>query len=180
MASTELSRKISTLKWLSEQLRKDCTLDIVSNEHDHIIQVKASETPEVLHEMEFLEMKSNTGEPLGETASATIVLNATTYELQGKLGTSPDVFKPIAYNSGGGIWVCEMDLGDGTYAVIDSESIICNVECLSIYNYAEEPFMPEDMFFSENVEDLDHLHKALYMHMKSALIAEMNRYGYSL
>lgn len=92
----------------------------------------------------------------------------------------PEAFKPEAYNSGGGIWICEMNLGDGTYAVIDSESIICDMECLSIYNDAEEPFMPEDMIFSENLEDLDTLHKALYMQMKKALIEEMERLGYSL
>lgn len=175
-----MKSNINTLKWLAEQLRKDCTISIKSNEYDDIAQTTPDGIPETLNEMEFLEMRSETDKPLGETTSATIVLNATTFELQGKVGTSPDVFKPIAYNSGGGIWICEMDLGDGTYAVIDSESIICDTECLSIYNYAEEPFMPEDMFFSENVEDLDRLHKALYMHMKNVLTKEMQRLGYTL
>lgn len=92
----------------------------------------------------------------------------------------PNAFEPIVFNSGGGIWICEMNLGDGTYAVIDSESIVCDMECLSIYNDAEEPFMPEDMFFSENLEDLDTMHKALYMQMKKALIKEMENFGYSL
>lgn len=112
-----------------------------------------------------------------ETAYADMDFIGVDYSISDEL---PNPFEPISYNSGGGIWICEMNLGDGTYAVIDSESIICNMECLSIYNEAEEPFMPEDMFFSENLENLDSLHKALYMHMKEALTKEMESFGYSL
>lgn len=60
--------------------------------------------------------------------------------------------KAEAFYTGGGIWLAEKDLGNGTYAVVDSDY----QECLSIYNYTDEQqYMPEDMVFSENVEKLD-------------------------
>jgi len=169
-----------TTGWLADILRRDCELEIQSRDRETVIVINPSGLPEELRSIEWVNARSNTSACFGETISATIAVDASKEELYGVFEVSPNAFKAEAYNSGGGIWICEMDLGDGTYAVIDSESIVCDVECLSIYRYAEEPFMPEDMFFSENVENLDELHMAVYKHMKNVLIAEMNRLGYSL
>lgn len=54
--------------------------------------------------------------------------------------------KPEVFYTGGGIWLAEMNLQNGTYAVVDSDY----KECLSIYKYTDdEPYMPDDMIFSK-------------------------------
>lgn len=49
------------------------------------------------------------------------------------------------FYTGGGIWLAEMDLGNGTYAAISSDYH----EAMCIYNYVEgeEKYMTEDMIF---------------------------------
>lgn len=61
--------------------------------------------------------------------------------------------KAEAFYTGGGIWLAEKDLGNGTYAVVDSDydTAIC------IYKYSDdgEQYMSEDMIFSDEVQNLD-------------------------
>lgn len=67
--------------------------------------------------------------------------------------------------TGGGIWLAEKDLGNGTYAVVDSEYH----DCLSIYQEAEEHYMPEDMILSEGVANLDLEQMKIYRELVNAL-----------
>lgn len=73
--------------------------------------------------------------------------------------------KAEAFYTGGGIWLAEKDLGNGTYAVVDSEYH----DCLSIYKEAEERYMPEDMVFSEGVAKLDLEQMKIYRELVDAL-----------
>ena len=73
--------------------------------------------------------------------------------------------KAEAFYTGGGIWIAEKDLGNGTYAVVDSEYH----DCLSIYTDAEEKYIPEDMVFSEGVANLDLEQMKIYRELIEAL-----------
>lgn len=73
--------------------------------------------------------------------------------------------KAEVFYTGGGIWLAEKDLGNGTYAVVDSEYH----DCLSIYKEAEERYMPEDMIFSEGVAKLDLEQMKIYRELVEAL-----------
>lgn len=74
--------------------------------------------------------------------------------------------KAEVFYTGGGIWLAEMDLQNGTYAVVDSDY----PECLSIYNYTDdEPYLPEDMIFSKGVDQLDSEEKKIYNQLLAAL-----------
>lgn len=74
--------------------------------------------------------------------------------------------KAEVFYTGGGIWLAEMDLQNGTYAVVDSDY----PECLSIYNYTDdEPYLPEDMIFSKGVYQLDSEEKKIYNQLLAAL-----------
>ena len=73
--------------------------------------------------------------------------------------------KAEVFYTGGGIWLAEKDLGNGTYAVVDSEYH----DCLSIYKEAEERYMPEDMVFSEGVAKLDLEQMKIYRELVEAL-----------
>lgn len=73
--------------------------------------------------------------------------------------------KVEVFYTGGGIWLSEMDLGNGTYAVVDSEYN----DCLSIYKEAEEKYMPEDMILSEGVAKLDLEQMKIYRALVNAL-----------
>lgn len=74
--------------------------------------------------------------------------------------------KAEVFYTGGGIWLAEMDLQNGTYAVVDSDY----PECLSIYNLTDdEPYMPEDMIFSKGVDQLDSEQMKIYNQLIAAL-----------
>lgn len=74
--------------------------------------------------------------------------------------------KAEVFYTGGGIWIAEMDLQNGTYAVVDSDFN----ECLSIYNYTDdEQYMPEDMIFSKGVDQLDTEEMKIYNQLIAAL-----------
>lgn len=74
---------------------------------------------------------------------------------------------PEVFYTGGGIWIAEINLGNGTYAVVDSDY----PECLSIYNYTddEEQYLPEDMIFSQGVDQLDSEQMKIYNQLIAAL-----------
>lgn len=76
--------------------------------------------------------------------------------------------KAEAFYTGGGIWIAEKDLGNGTYAAVDSDydTAIC------IYNYpedGEEQYMPEDMVFSDEVQNLDSETMKIYNELMEVL-----------
>lgn len=72
--------------------------------------------------------------------------------------------KPYAYHSGGGIFLCEMDLKNGTYASIDE------YEAFGIFKDNEdEPYMPEDMLFTDDAANLTGEYKEMYDIMKKEL-----------
>lgn len=76
--------------------------------------------------------------------------------------------KPEVFYTGGGIWLAELDLQNGTYAVVDSDyyTAIC------IYQYpedGEEQYMPEDMIFSDEVQNLDLEQMKIYNRLYEAL-----------
>ena len=74
--------------------------------------------------------------------------------------------KAEVFYTGGGIWLAEMNLQNGTYAVVDSDY----PECLSIYNYTdEESYLPEDMIFSRGVDQLDSEQIKIYNQLIAAL-----------
>ena len=75
--------------------------------------------------------------------------------------------KAEVFYTGGGIWLAEMNLQNGTYAVVDSDY----PECLSIYNYTddEEQYLPEDMIFSKGVDQLDSEQMKIYNKLIAAL-----------
>lgn len=74
--------------------------------------------------------------------------------------------KAEVFYTGGGIWLAEMDLQNGTYAVVDSDYH----DCLSIYNLTDdEPYMPEDMIFSKSVDQLDSEQMKIYNQLIAAL-----------
>lgn len=76
--------------------------------------------------------------------------------------------KPEVFYTGGGIWLAELDLQNGTYAVVDSDYH----DCLSVYNYpeeGEEQYMPEDMIFSKGVDQLDSEQMKIYNKLYKAL-----------
>lgn len=74
--------------------------------------------------------------------------------------------KAEVFYTGGGIWLAEMDLKNGTYAVVDSDYH----DCLSIYNYTDdEQYMPEDMIFSKVVDQLDSEQMKIYNQLIAAL-----------
>ena len=71
------------------------------------------------------------------------------------------------YSAGGGIIIAEVDVDHAHYAVVSNEA----PEFLSIYNRigADEPFLPEDMVFSANVDELDDEKKTLHAELVAAL-----------
>lgn len=74
--------------------------------------------------------------------------------------------KPEVFYTGGGIWLAEMNLQNGTYAAVDSDY----KECLSIYKYTDdEPYMPDDMIFSKGVDQLDSEQMKIYNQLLAAL-----------
>lgn len=74
--------------------------------------------------------------------------------------------KAEVFYTGGGIWLAEMDLQNGTYAVVDSDYH----NCLSVYNYTDdEPYLPEDMIFSKGVDQLDSEQMKIYNQLIAAL-----------
>lgn len=76
--------------------------------------------------------------------------------------------KPEVFYTGGGIWLAEMDLGNGTYAVVDSDYDTV----ISIYRYpedGEEQYMPEDMVFSEDIHNVDLEMAKIYRKLYEAL-----------
>lgn len=76
------------------------------------------------------------------------------------------MMKAEAFYTGGGIWIAEMDLGNGTYAVVDSDYN----ECLSVYNLTDdEPYLPENMIFSKGVDQLDSDEMKIYNQLIAAL-----------
>lgn len=72
------------------------------------------------------------------------------------------------FYTGGGIWLAEMDLGNGTYAAISSDYH----EAMCIYNYVEgeEKYMTEDMIFCDEVQNFNSeqlkIHNQLYEALK--------------
>ena len=76
--------------------------------------------------------------------------------------------KPEVFYTGGGIWLAELDLENGTYAVVDSDYYTA----LCIYKYPEneeEQYMPEDMVFSDEVQNLDLEQMKIYNKLYEAL-----------
>ena len=75
--------------------------------------------------------------------------------------------EPVAYDSGGGIIVCEMELYDQSVALIEDE-----YECLSIFKKPEDGelyFLSENMTYSEGVEEMDEYHAGMYDKMRKVL-----------
>lgn len=82
------------------------------------------------------------------------------------------MMKVEVFYTGGGIWLAEMNLENGTYAVVDSDYDTA----LCIYNYPEneeEKYMPEDMIFSDEVQNLDKEHMKIYTQLLEALKDKM-------
>ena len=80
--------------------------------------------------------------------------------------------KVEVFYTGGGIWLAEMNLDNGTYAVVDSDYDTA----LSIYKYpeeGEEQYMSEDMIFSDEVQNLDKEHMKIYNQLLEALQKEI-------
>ena len=80
--------------------------------------------------------------------------------------------KVEVFYTGGGIWLAEMNLDNGTYAVVDSDYDTA----LSIYKYpeeGEEQYMSEDMIFSDEVQNLDKEHMKIYTKLLEALKKEI-------
>ena len=76
--------------------------------------------------------------------------------------------KVEVFYTGGGIWLAELDLQNGTYAVIDSDY----TSALCIYQYpeeGEEQYMPEDAVFCEDVKNLDLEQMKIYNKLCEAL-----------
>lgn len=73
------------------------------------------------------------------------------------------------FNTGGGIWLAETDLNNGTYAVVNSEF----PEFLSVYRYQDnEPqYMPDDMLFSKGAAELNEYERTIH----NKLCEELNR-----
>lgn len=71
------------------------------------------------------------------------------------------------FNAGGGIWLAETDLNNGTYAVISTDA----PEYLSVYNYVDdEPqYLPDDMIFSKGIHELNDNEKTIYNELYAAL-----------
>ena len=83
------------------------------------------------------------------------------------------MMKVEVFYTGGGIWLAEMNLENGTYAVVDSDYDTA----LCIYNYPEneeEQYMPEDMIFSDEVQNLDKEHMKIYTQLLEALQEKIN------
>ena len=81
--------------------------------------------------------------------------------------------KVEVFYTGGGIWLAEMNLENGTYAVVDSDYDTA----LSIYKYpeeGEEQYMSEDMIFSDEVQNLDKEHMKIYNQLLEALQEKIN------
>lgn len=81
--------------------------------------------------------------------------------------------KVEVFYTGGGIWLAEMNLENGTYAVVDSDYDTA----LSIYKYpeeGEEQYMSEDMIFSDEVQNLDNEHMKIYNQLLEALQEKIN------
>lgn len=66
------------------------------------------------------------------------------------------------FYTGGGIWLSEVDLEDGTYAVVSSEA----PERLSVYNNSDEKYLPEDVIFSEHWNNLELGYEDIYRELK--------------
>lgn len=76
--------------------------------------------------------------------------------------------KVDVYYTGGGIWLAEMNLENGTYAVVNSE---CDT-IISIYKYpeeGEEQYMAEDMILSDDVKNLDSNMAVIYKQLHEEL-----------
>ena len=69
------------------------------------------------------------------------------------------------FSTGGGVWLAEAEIDEERYAVVSNEC----PECLSVYRKADEPYMPEDMQFSKNEDELDAVYKVLHRNMKQEL-----------
>lgn len=74
------------------------------------------------------------------------------------------------FNTGGNTWFAEMDLGDGTYAVVSS----AYEDELAIYTYPEsgdedDKYYAEEMIYDEEVGDMDTEHKRIYKKLYRAL-----------
>lgn len=83
------------------------------------------------------------------------------------------MMKVEVFYTGGGIWLAEMNLENGTYAVVDSDYDTA----LCIYKYpvdGEEQYMAEDMIFSDEVQNLDNEHMKIYNQLLEALQEKIN------
>ena len=69
--------------------------------------------------------------------------------------------------TGGGVWIAEMDLQDGTFAVVDSDYPLC----LSVYNKSneDEQYMPDNMIFSCEAAQLNDDYVIIYNKLVRAL-----------
>lgn len=75
--------------------------------------------------------------------------------------------KVEVFYTGGGIWLAEMNLENGTYATISSDYH----EAMCIYKYSDdEPYMTEDMIFCDEVQNFNSeqlkIHTKLYEALK--------------
>lgn len=74
------------------------------------------------------------------------------------------------FNTGGNTYFAEMDLGDGTYAVVSN----AYEDELAIYKYPEsgledDKYYAEDMIYDEEVADMDSAHLRIYKKLYKAL-----------
>lgn len=73
------------------------------------------------------------------------------------------------FYTGGGIWLAEMDIEDGLYAVVNSEF----PNYLSIYKYPDEEddekYLPDDMIICKRAETLYGAHLDMYNELADEL-----------
>lgn len=77
--------------------------------------------------------------------------------------------KVEVFNTGGGIWLAETDLGDNKYAVVNSEY----PEQFAIYLYAkaeDDKYYPEDMLLDQHRDELSEDLRKVYDKLLLALV----------
>lgn len=77
------------------------------------------------------------------------------------------------FYTGGGIWISEYDAGGGYIAVVDSE----HPNFMSVYRKSDddEPYLPENMVYSKEHNELDSVQKELHECLKEELEKHITR-----
>lgn len=71
------------------------------------------------------------------------------------------------YYTGGGVWIAEKDLQNGTFATVDTDC----VDCLTIYKDTteEERYTNDNMIYSADKNELNEEHKKIYDELLKAI-----------